>query len=70
MVEYRADGVMLNLRVDDVDAEYARLLSEGVEPAMPLEDTKSLNHFSAQLYQKIALCNVINMRFQAVCLVN
>jgi len=38
MVEYRAEGVVLNFRVDDVDAEYARLLGEGVEPAMPLED--------------------------------
>lgn len=38
MAEYCADGVMLNFRVDDVDAEHARLVSEGVEPAMPLED--------------------------------
>lgn len=38
MVEYGAEGVMLNFRVDDVDAEYARLVSEGVALAMPLED--------------------------------
>ncbi|MGB7511048.1 MAG: VOC family protein [Pelodictyon phaeoclathratiforme] len=38
MVEYGAEGVMLNFRVDDVDAEYARLVSEGVTLAMPLED--------------------------------
>jgi uncharacterized glyoxalase superfamily protein PhnB len=38
MVEYRAEGVMLNFRVDDVDAEHTRLLGEGVQPAMPLED--------------------------------
>ena len=38
MVEFRAEGVMLNFRVDDVDAEYARLLGDGVKTAMPLED--------------------------------
>ena len=38
MAEYRSEGVMLNFRVDDVDAEHARLLGEGVKPAMPLED--------------------------------
>jgi len=31
-------GVMLNFKVDDVDAEYARLLEAGLQPAMPLED--------------------------------
>ena len=38
MAEYRAEGVMLNFKVDDVDAEHARLLNEGVQLAMPLED--------------------------------
>lgn len=38
MVEYGAEGVMLNFRVDDVDAEYARLVSEGVALVMSLED--------------------------------
>lgn len=38
VAEYRAEGVMLNFRVDDVDREHARLLNEGLEPAIPLED--------------------------------
>jgi len=31
-------GVMLNFKVDDVDNEHARLINEGLEVAMPLED--------------------------------
>jgi uncharacterized glyoxalase superfamily protein PhnB len=31
-------GVMLNFKVDDVDAEYSRLTEAGLETAMPLED--------------------------------
>ncbi|NTV05261.1 MAG: glyoxalase [Chlorobiaceae bacterium] len=38
MAEFNGQGVMLNFRVDNVDAEHARLLGAGVKPAMPLED--------------------------------
>lgn len=31
-------GIMLNFKVDDVDAENARLMESGLQPAMPLED--------------------------------
>ena len=31
-------GVILNFKVDDVDAEYARLTEAGLQAAMPLED--------------------------------
>ena len=35
---FGGDGIVLNLQVDDVDAEYARLVEEGLEIVMPLED--------------------------------
>ncbi len=31
-------GVMLNLKVDDVDSEHKRLMAAGLQTAMPLED--------------------------------
>lgn len=31
-------GIMLNFKVDDVDAEHARLTEAGLQTAMPLED--------------------------------
>lgn len=31
-------GVILNFKVDDVDAEHARLVKAGLQAAMPLED--------------------------------
>jgi uncharacterized glyoxalase superfamily protein PhnB len=31
-------GIMLNLKVDDVDTEHARLVEAGLQIAMPLED--------------------------------
>lgn len=34
----RTGGVILNFEVKDVDAQHARLLSEGVEIALPLRD--------------------------------
>ena len=38
MPEFKDEGVMLNFKVDDVDAEHARLMDAGLQPAMPLED--------------------------------
>ena len=38
MPTFSGSGVMLNFKVDDVDAEHARLLEAGVQTAMPLED--------------------------------
>jgi len=31
-------GVVLNFKVDDVDAEYERLVGQGIEILMPLDD--------------------------------
>ncbi len=31
-------GVILNFKVDDVDAEYSRLIEAGLQTAMPFED--------------------------------
>lgn len=31
-------GLVYNIEVDDVDAEFGRLTGEGLEPVMPLED--------------------------------
>ena len=38
MPEFTGKGVMLNFKVDDVDAEYVRLMDTGLQPTMPLED--------------------------------
>ncbi len=38
MPVYSGTGVTLNLLVDDVDAEYKRLMAAGLSEAMPLED--------------------------------
>ena len=38
MSTFAGAGVMLNFKVDDVDAEYIRLSKEGLQIAMPLED--------------------------------
>jgi len=38
MQEFAGTGVMLNFKVDDVDAEYARLTGAGLQAAMPIED--------------------------------
>jgi len=38
MPVFDGKGVMLNFIVDDVDTEYSRLTSAGLEVAMPLED--------------------------------
>lgn len=38
MPTFGGAGVMLNFKVDDVDAEYARLTESGLQAAMPLED--------------------------------
>ncbi len=38
MPEYAGAGVMLNFKVDDVNAEYKRLTDAGLGVAMPLED--------------------------------
>lgn len=38
MEEFAGKGIMLNFKVDDVDAEYARLTDAGLKAAMPLED--------------------------------
>jgi len=38
MPTYSGAGVTLNFKVEDVDAEYSRLMSAGLQPAMPLED--------------------------------
>ena len=38
MAVFGGTGVTLNFKVDDVDTEYARLTSVGLQPAMPLED--------------------------------
>ena len=38
MPTFSGTGVMLNFKVDDVDAEYARLMEAGLQAAMPLED--------------------------------
>jgi len=38
MSTYGGTGVILNFKVDDVDAEYARLTEAGLESEMPLED--------------------------------
>lgn len=35
---FAGTGVMLNFRVDDVDAAHARLVEAGLQIAMPLED--------------------------------
>ncbi|NTV48523.1 MAG: glyoxalase [Geobacteraceae bacterium] len=36
--EFNGKGIMLNFQVDDVDAEYARLMEAGLQTAMPLEN--------------------------------
>lgn len=38
MAAFSGAGVMLNFKVEDVDAEYARLQKAGLESQMPLED--------------------------------
>jgi len=38
MQAYAGAGVTLNFRVDDVDAEHARLAGAGLEMVMPLDD--------------------------------
>ena len=38
MSTYAGTGVTLNFAVDDVDAEYKRLMDAGLSEAMPLED--------------------------------
>lgn len=38
MSTYAGTGVTLNFKVDDVDAEYARLAEAGLKSVMPLED--------------------------------
>jgi uncharacterized glyoxalase superfamily protein PhnB len=38
MPVYAGTGVVLNLRVADVDAEYQRLMDAGLSVVMPLED--------------------------------
>ena len=38
MPVFAGTGVMLNFKVDDVDAEHARLVEAGLKVAMPLED--------------------------------
>ncbi len=38
MPSFSGEGIMLNFKVDDVDAEHARLTQEGLEISMPLED--------------------------------
>ena len=35
---FAGTGIMLNFKVDDVDAEYVKLMEAGLQPAMPLED--------------------------------
>ena len=35
---FSENGIMININVDDVDAEYNRLVSLGITIAMPLED--------------------------------
>jgi len=36
--EFPGKGIMLNFKVDSVDAEYARLTGAGLQAAMPFED--------------------------------
>ncbi len=38
MPTFGGAGVMLNFKVDDVDAEHTRLTEAGLQTAMPLED--------------------------------
>ncbi len=38
MPRFSGRGVMLNFKVDDVDAEHAKLVNAGLQTAMPLED--------------------------------
>jgi uncharacterized glyoxalase superfamily protein PhnB len=38
MPTFSGGGVMLNFKVDDVDAEHMRLTKAGLQAAMPLED--------------------------------
>ena len=38
MPEFGGQGVMLNFRVDDVDAEYRRMTEAGLQVVMPIED--------------------------------
>ena len=38
MSTFSGAGVMLNFKVDDVDAEHTRLTKVGIQAAMPLED--------------------------------
>ncbi len=38
MPPYGGKGIMLNMRVSDVDQEYSRLIDAGLQAAMPLED--------------------------------
>lgn len=38
MPEFGGQGVMLNFRVDDVDAEYRRIGDAGLQVVMPIED--------------------------------
>ncbi|MGF1734123.1 VOC family protein [Photobacterium satsumensis] len=38
MAVFDGKGVMLNFKVEDVDAEYSRLSKAGLQIAMPLED--------------------------------
>ena len=39
MQVFSGAGVMLNFKVDDVDTEHARLTNEGLQIAMPLEES-------------------------------
>lgn len=38
MPTFQGAGVMLNLKVDDVDSEHTRLTANGLQTAIPLED--------------------------------
>ncbi len=38
MPAFGGAGIVLNFKVDDVDAEYSRLTEAGLQTAMPLED--------------------------------
>jgi len=38
MAAFGGEGVTLNFKVKDVDAEFARLTGAGLQPVMPLED--------------------------------
>jgi len=38
MPTFNGTGIMLNFKVEDVDSEHTRLMGEGLQTAMPLED--------------------------------